>query len=98
MLDNSHLTIRVIENKPTHDVIYSLIEAPDGTIYVGLCGETGKDLLAEKAGGRSWPCAYAGESLYAGFPHLYFYADTRIAERFVSACQKFMENNNFEKI
>ena len=43
MLDNAHLTIRVIENKPNHDVIYSLIEAPDGTIYLGLCGETGKD-------------------------------------------------------
>ncbi len=43
MLDNAHLTIRVVEDKPNHDVIYSLIEAPDGTVYVGLCGETGKD-------------------------------------------------------
>ena len=43
MLDNAHLTIRVVEGKPNHDVIYSLIEAEDGTMYVGLCGETGKD-------------------------------------------------------
>ena len=26
MLDNAHLTIRVVEGKPNHDVIYSLIE------------------------------------------------------------------------
>lgn len=39
-MDNNHLTLRVVENKPGHDVLYSMIEAPDGSIYCGLCGET----------------------------------------------------------
>ena len=48
----------------------------------------GEDFLAEKPSGRSWRCAYAGETLYAGYPHFHFYADIGVAERFVAACRK----------
>ncbi len=47
------------------------------------CGE---DLTAEKADGRTWKCCHANETLYAGFPHIYFYSDVKAAARFVEKC------------
>ena len=38
---------------------------------------------AKPSGKRSWPCVHAGETLYAGFPHLYFPANMAFAENFV---------------
>ena len=46
----------------------------------------GKDLTGRKTSGRSWKCAYATDSMYAGYPHLYFYSNTDVAERFVMRC------------
>lgn len=38
------------------------------------CAENGDAFCFKKPlGGRSWDCGYMTESLYAGFPHLYFY-------------------------
>ena len=54
----------------------------------------GEDFLAEKPSGRSWRCAYAGETLYAGYPHFHFYANLSAAERFVEACRK--EKHRYE--
>ena len=51
--------------------------------------DCGSDFTAQKADGRSWRCIHAESSLYAGFPHLYFYTDTDIAKRFVAACAEF---------
>lgn len=48
---------------------------------------------AEKASGTAWECAFAGENFYAGFPHLYFYSDIKIAENFVKKCVEFGEKN-----
>ena len=48
--------------------------------------DCGSSFTAEKADGRSWSCIHGDKSLYAGFPHLYFYADTDIAVRFAKAC------------
>ena len=56
----------------------------------------GSDMTARKSDGREWKCVHANSALYAGFPHLYFYSDTKIAGRFVSACMNFKEKN--EKI
>ena len=37
--------------------------------------ENGTDFYAKKpTGSRGWPCGMTTESLYAGFPHLYFYS------------------------
>lgn len=55
-----------------------------------LCGE---DFTAEKSDGRSRKCAYANENMYAGFPHLYFYSDIKIAENFVRRCLEYGEYN-----
>ena len=54
----------------------------------------GEDFLAEKPSGRSWRCAYVGETLYAGYPHFHFYANLSAAVRFVEACRK--EKHRYE--
>ncbi|SEL55350.1 cobyrinic acid a,c-diamide synthase [Ruminococcus sp. YRD2003] len=46
----------------------------------------GKDLTAEKADGRTWRCCHTSDTLYAGFPHIYFYSDVKAAARFVEKC------------
>ena len=44
----------------------------------------GADFIAQKAGRKlSYPCIHATDTLYAGFPHLYFPANPAFAERFV---------------
>lgn len=54
------------------------------------CGE---DFTAEKADGRTWKCCHARKTLYAGFPHINFYSDIKLAENFVRKCISFGENN-----
>ena len=56
--------------------------------------DPGTDLHAVKPDGRAWDCAHTGARLYAGFPHVYWYADTRPAQAFVSACAAFQEERN----
>lgn len=52
-----------------------------------LCGS---GFYAKKArGGAGYECAHAGPSIYAGFPHLYFYANPEIAVNFVKKCEGF---------
>ncbi|SHM82189.1 cobyrinate a,c-diamide synthase [Ruminococcus flavefaciens] len=57
----------------------------------------GSDFAARKSDGRSWECVHADNTLYAGFPHLYFYADISIAERFAAACMEFGEKHEKDK-
>lgn len=46
----------------------------------------GDAFIAEKASGeRSWECVVANETMYAGFPHLYFWSKPDAARRFVEA-------------
>lgn len=51
--------------------------------------DCGDGFLARKKDGRSWNCGHVSESMYAGFPYLYFYADVRMAERFVKKAAEF---------
>lgn len=51
--------------------------------------DCGKSLTAVKHDGRSWECCKCSERMYAGFPHIYFYSDIRIAERFAVACAEY---------
>ena len=46
----------------------------------------GGDFDGEKPNGRAWACVHATETLYAGFPHLYFRANSAFAEHFVRRC------------
>jgi len=54
--------------------------------------DCGDDFTAVKPlRGSEWPCIHAGKSLFAGFPHLYFYANSTFAENFVRAADRFRE-------
>lgn len=52
--------------------------------------ETGDTFTAKKPGQeKHWECGIADATSYAGYPHLYFYSDIRIAERFLSKCRDY---------
>lgn len=51
------------------------------------CGE---DFRAVKPlRGTSWECIHGKETLAAGFPHLYYYSNTRVPYSFLNKCTKF---------
>ena len=58
------------------------------------CEDPGSDYTAEKPSGKSWTCVHANETLYAGFPHIHFYAESSIAVRFYEACLKYKEKSH----
>ena len=46
----------------------------------------GEAFLAQKPlSERSWRCIHSTDTLFAGFPHIYFYADKKFAESFMEA-------------
>ena len=50
----------------------------------------GTDAKALKPDGkRSWECVHMQQNLFAGFPHLYFYSNPKVAKRFVEACRTY---------
>ena len=50
-------------------------------------GDTGDGMKAQKPlRKRNWECVHAGDSLYAGFPHLFFYSNPEAACRFLNKC------------
>ena len=51
--------------------------------------DAGSGFTATKADGRTWDCCHISDTMYAGFPHLYFPSDSRTALRFASACARF---------
>lgn len=52
------------------------------------CTQPGDGFLAEKESGRKWTCAVVTNTLYAGFPHIHFYANPEFAIHFYSACRE----------
>ena len=51
----------------------------------------GEDLtLTKNSNGKRWRFGYAGETIYAGFPHLYL-AGGALAERFTAAARKYAD-------
>lgn len=60
--------------------------------HYGDSDNTGTDFHAKKANkSAEWDCVHATDSLYAGFPHLYFYSNTDMAKRFVKKCYDYRE-------
>lgn len=47
----------------------------------------------KESNGKHWDCIHASETMYAGFPHLFFYADITATEKFVAACAAFGGKN-----
>ena len=52
------------------------------------CTAPGGDFTAKKVSGKSWACAVATPTLYAGFPHFHFYANPDFVRNFYAACRK----------
>lgn len=51
--------------------------------HYAVSSHEGADFDAVKPNGRAWACVHATETLYAGFPHLYFRSNPVFAENFV---------------
>ncbi|MBO4849188.1 MAG: cobyrinate a,c-diamide synthase [Clostridia bacterium] len=50
--------------------------------------DPGDGFAARKPDGRSWACVHAGDTLYAGYPHMHFYAEPDFARGFYDAMLK----------
>ncbi|MCI8933041.1 MAG: cobyrinate a,c-diamide synthase [Clostridiaceae bacterium] len=60
--------------------------------------DCGGDFRAEKPlSSRGWDCVHAGQTLYAGFPHLYFYSNPAFAARFVQAAADWNRKRQEDK-
>lgn len=56
--------------------------------------QNGEDFHVEKpVSGRCWQGGFGTKSLYAGFPHLYFWGEPRLSERFVEAAAQYLKEN-----
>ena len=65
-------------------------EVPMHEFHYWDAADPGSDLLATKPlGGRSYRCAFATDTLYAGFPHLYLAGKPRLAARFIEKAAAF---------
>ena len=51
--------------------------------HYAVSSDEGADFDARKPNGRAWTCIHASDTLYAGFPHLYFRANPAFAAQFV---------------
>lgn len=63
-------------------------EIPAHEFHYWDCSQNGSDFTAAKPSGKSWDCAVATDTLYAGFPHFHFYANPDFAANFYRACLK----------
>ena len=54
--------------------------------------DTGNSFIAEKPSGKKWNCIVSTPTLYAGYPHLFLYADISAAKSFYKKCLQFREN------
>ena len=67
------------DSLPAHEFHYWDSDSPGGAFH------------AQKPQSmRSWECAHATETLYAGYPHLCLHARPEAAARFVRACAAFL--------
>ena len=76
--DKDNMLIKKGEKIPVHEFHYW-----DST-------DNGKDLVSIKAGSeRSFECGFAGDTMYAGFPHLYMAGYPEAAERFIEQAKQY---------
>ena len=78
--ETDSLLFRAGERIPAHEFHYW--ESTD-------CG----DALRVEKGGRNWRAGFVSDTLYAGFPHLYFAGYPALAERFVEAARRYAKNH-----
>jgi len=52
--------------------------------------DNGTAFHAQKpSGGKEWDCVHTNSTLWAGFPHLYYYSNLRVPQAFLRACGKY---------
>lgn len=52
-------------------------------------GNPGDAFSAEKPGnGKKWRCCISTDTLFAGFPHLYYYANQKVPKAFLNRCSR----------
>lgn len=55
--------------------------------------DEGDAFCAQKPGRkRSWSCVHAGETLYAGYPHIHFAGQPEAARRFLRLCERYQQD------
>lgn len=60
--------------------------------------QPGEDAFAKKPlSTRTWECVHTGRTLWAGFPHLYFYSNLGFAARFVAAAAEYQKQKRDDK-
>lgn len=53
----------------------------------------GEEFLAGKPlSGRTWRCIHSSDTVFAGFPHQYFYGNLKLPEAFLTACADYKKN------
>ena len=61
--------------------------------------QNGTALHAEKpVSGKNWDCGFVSESLYAGFPHLYFAGWPQLCARLAAAARAYRAKEESEKV
>ena len=63
-------------------------EIPGHEFHHWDCTQPGNCFTATKSTGKSWDCAVATDTFYAGYPHFHFYANLSFAKGFYDACLK----------
>lgn len=61
-----------------------MIKAHEFHYYDSTYG--GEDFFIEKQNGQSWQGVFAQENIYAGYPHIHFFQNIKIAENFYDKC------------
>lgn len=51
------------------------------------CGESFR--ARKPVGKREWDCVHGTKSLYAGFPHLFYYSNLQVPHEFLAACRSY---------
>ncbi|MBS6396129.1 MAG: cobyrinate a,c-diamide synthase [Clostridiales bacterium] len=51
------------------------------------CGESFH--AGKPVGKREWDCVWGTKTLYAGFPHLFFYSNTQVPYEFIKKCEEY---------
>ena len=63
-------------------------EIPGHEFHHWDCTQPGNCFTATKSTGKSWDCAVATDTFYAGYPHFHFYANLSFAKGFYDTCLK----------
>ena len=73
---------------------------PEGTVIKAHefhyydCEDSGNSFSAKKPDGKSWECSFYGDTLYAGFPHLYLNSNISAAKSFYQKALEYRKRKN----